>query len=110
MEKEKLPNATISLVLGIFSLVTCICYGVLGLPLGIAAFVLGNKALKVYKENPENYSSSGNASAGKILGIIGIILNLLFILLIVWVITKIGWENLQDPELMQQKMNEMMGQ
>ncbi|PQJ81764.1 CCC motif membrane protein [Polaribacter glomeratus] len=110
MEKQTLPNATVSLVLGIFSLVTCICYGVLGLPLGIAAFVVGNKALKVYNENPENYTSSGNANAGKILGIVGIILNLLFILLIVWVITKIGWENLQDQEMMQQKMNELMGQ
>ena len=110
MEKQTLPNATVSLVLGIFSLVTCICYGVLGLPLGIAAFVLGNKALKVYGENPENYTGSGNASAGKILGIIGIILNLLFILVIIWAISKIGWENLQDPEVMQQRMNELMGQ
>jgi hypothetical protein len=110
MEKQTLPNSTVSLVLGIFSLVTCICYGVLGLPLGIAALILGNKALKVYRENPENYSGSGNASAGKILGIIGIILNLLFILVIVWAITKIGWENLQNPEIMQQRMNEIMGQ
>lgn len=110
MEKQTLPNATVSLVLGIFSLLTCICYGVLGLPLGIAAFILGNKALKVYQNNPENYASSGNASAGKILGIIGIILNLIFILLIVWVISKIGWENLQNEEVMQERMMEIFGQ
>lgn len=109
MEKQSLPNATLSLVLGIFSVVTCICYGVLGLPLGIVAFVLGNKALKVYKEDPEEYKSSGNANAGKILGIVGIILNLAFILVIVWAISKIGWENLQDPEIMQQRMEEIFG-
>ena len=109
MEKQDLPKATVSLVLGIFSVVTCICYGVIGLPLGIAALVLGNKAIKVYNENPEDYKSSGNASAGKILGIVGIILNLLFLLTIVWAVSKIGWENLQDPEIMQERMNEIFG-
>lgn len=110
MEKQTLPNATVSLVLGIFSLLTCICYGVLGLPLGIAAFILGNKALKIYQENPEEYTSSGNASAGKILGIVGIILNLIFILFIVWIIYKVGWENLQNQEVMEQRMLEIFGE
>ena len=109
MERQSLPNATISLVLGIFSVITCICYGIIGLPLGITAFVLGNKALKIHSESPENYKGSGNASAGKILGIVGIILNLIFILVIVWVISKIGWENIQDQEMMQQRMNELLG-
>ena len=49
MEKQKLPNATTSLVLGILSIVTCICYGVIGLPLGIIAFILGNKAMKEFR-------------------------------------------------------------
>lgn len=109
MERQNLPNATTSLVLGIFSILTCICYGVIGLPLGIVAFVLGNKALKEFKEAPENYKGSGNASAGKILGIVGIIVNLIFLSMIAWVIYKIGWENLQDPELMQEKVNEIFG-
>jgi hypothetical protein len=110
MEKQSLPNATISLILGIFSLLTCICYGVIGLPLGITAFILGNKALKVHNQNPEEYKGSGNASAGKILGIVGIILNLIFILLIIWVISLIGWDNLGDAEMMQQRINEVFGQ
>lgn len=109
MEKQTLPNATVSLVLGIFSLLTCICYGILGLPLGIAAFILGNKALHVYQEHPENYTSSGNASAGKILGIIGIILNLVFLLFIIWIISKIGWDNLQNEEVMQQRIMDIFG-
>ena len=110
MERQKLPNATTSLVLGILSLVTCICYGVIGLPLGIIAVVLGNKAIKEFNENPENYESAGNASAGKIMGIIGIILNTLFILTIVWILYKIGWDALQNPELMEQRVQDVFGQ
>jgi hypothetical protein len=109
MEKQSLPNATVSLVFGIFSIVTCICYGIIGLPLGIAAFVLGNKAIKINRENPEEYKGSGHASAGKVLGIVGIILNLLFLLVIVWLVYKIGWENFQDPDLMQQRVTEVFG-
>ncbi len=89
MERQKLPNATTSLVLGILSIVTCICYGVIGLPLGITAAILGHKATKAFKENPENYDSVGNATAGKITGIIGIILNTIFILLLYGLYTKL---------------------
>ena len=110
MERQELPNGKTALVLGILSLVTCICYGVIGLPLGIIAFVLGNKAIKVFNENPENYDSVGNASAGKIMGIIGIILNTVFILTIVWILYKIGWDALQNPDLMEQRMDNIFGQ
>lgn len=110
MERQNLPNATTSLVLGILSIVTCLCYGVIGLPLGIIAVVLGNKALKEYQEAPENFKGEGNAKAGKITGIIGIILNTLYLLAILWLLNKLGWDALQDPELMQQRANEIFGQ
>jgi hypothetical protein len=44
-----------------------------------------------------------------VLGIVGIILNLLFLLVIVWLVYKIGWENFQDPDLMQQRVTEVFG-
>jgi len=106
MERQSLPNATISLILGILSVVTCICYGVIGLPLGIIAFVLGNKALKVYHENPKDYKGSGNANAGKALGVVGIILNLIFIIFIILAFYKTVLELLQDPEVMPQRITE----
>ena len=109
MERQKLPNATTSLVLGILSIVTCICYGIIGLPLGIIALVLGNKALKENKENPGIFSGVGNASAGKITGIIGIILNTIYILVIVWILYKIGFDALDNPELLEQRVNELFG-
>jgi hypothetical protein len=106
MERQSLPNATTSLILGILSVVTCICYGVIGLPLGIIAFVLGNKALKVYHENPKDYKGSGNANAGKALGVVGIILNLIFIVFIILAFYKTVLELLQDPEVMPQRITE----
>ena len=72
-----LPNATASMVLGIFSIVTSICCyftGIIGLALGIVGLVLGSKALSLYQASPEKYtlSSQKNANAGKICSIIGI--------------------------------------
>ena len=45
MEKRNLPNGTAVLVLGILSIVTCCCYGFIGLTFGIIAVVLANKDL-----------------------------------------------------------------
>ncbi len=107
MEKQKLPNSTTALVLGIVSIVTCCCYGIIGLPLGIIAVVLANKAKKLYLEAPENYDGYSNAKTGKILGIIGIILNLIYLIYIVTIIATIGWAALQDPQLLQQRLLEL---
>ncbi|WP_242037562.1 CCC motif membrane protein [Tenacibaculum finnmarkense] len=110
MDQEKLPNATVALVLGILSILTCCFYGVIGLPLGITAVILGNKAVKLDTENPEQYTGVKNASAGKILGIIGIVLNVLYILCIVYVFSIIGWDAIGNEELMLERLNELQNQ
>jgi len=107
MEKQKLPNSTTSLVLGICSILTCCCYGVIGLPLGIIAVVLGNKAIKLNNENPDLYEGVKNASTGKTLGIVGIVLNVIFIAYIIWVISMIGMDALGSPELLQERLQEL---
>ena len=109
METQKLPNATLILVMGILSILGCCCYGLPGLICGIIAIALASKATKVYKSAPENYSDYGNVKAGKIMGIIGVILSVLFAAYILWVISYFGWETLQDPELLQEKIKEMQG-
>ena len=38
--KQQLPNATLVLIFGIASIVTCFCYGILGLIFGIAKSIL----------------------------------------------------------------------
>ena len=107
MEKQQLPQATTSLILGILSIVTCICYGIIGLPLGIVAYILGRKALRNYSENPEAYRLEGNAAAGQILGAIGIVINVIYLILVIYVLSLIGWDALQDPEQLQQRIEEM---
>ncbi|MEX6625762.1 CCC motif membrane protein [Tenacibaculum salmonis] len=107
MEKQNLPNATVSLVLGICSIVTCCCYGVIGLPLGIAAYILGNKAVKLDNENPDEYEGVKNANTAKILGIIGIVLNILYLICIIYVFSLIGWDAIGNEELMMERLNEL---
>ncbi|TXN35132.1 DUF4190 domain-containing protein [Flagellimonas hymeniacidonis] len=106
MEQQKLPNSTLILVFGIISIVTCCCYGVLGLIFGIIALVLANKATKLYMENPEMYEGFKNVKTGKILAIIGIVLNVLFLAYIIWAVSYFGWETLQDPERMQELLEQ----
>ncbi len=110
MEKQRLPNDTLILVMGILSIIGCCCYGLPGTIFGIVAVILGTKATKLYKAEPEKYDGYGNVQAGKIMGIIGIVLSILFIIYIVWIIAAIGVEALQDPELLQEKLLEMQGQ
>ena len=89
---QALPNATASLVLGIISIPTCFCYGIIGMACGVIAIILGSKAVKLYKSNPGIYnpSSYNNANAGKICGIIGTILSALFLVYIVVVLLFYG--------------------
>lgn len=110
MEKQQIPNGTLVLVMGILSIIGCCCYGLPGLIFGIVAIILAGKATKVYMEAPETYSGYGNVKAGKIMGIIGVILSVLMVAYLIWLVTYFGWETLQDQELMQEKMQEMMGQ
>src|SRR6266852_7379275 len=80
-----LPNATGALVLGIISIPTCVCYGIVGLACGIIAIILGSKAIKLYNENPGVYnpSSFNNAKAGKVCGIVGVCLSALFLVYVI---------------------------
>jgi len=109
-EQRTLPNATPVLVLGILSIVTCCCYGILGLILGIVALVLYNKDKKLYDENPSAFTNFSNLKTGRILAIIGIVFSALFLIYMAWFISYIGLENIQDEEFMREKMEELLGQ
>ena len=109
MEKRNLPNATAVLVLGILSIVTCCCYGIIGLVLGIVALVLASKDMKLYSENPELYLNYKNLNIGKILSIIGIVLSSIYLILTVYLYVVVGeqgmkemMENLQEKAKYQQ--------
>ncbi|MCR1781582.1 DUF4190 domain-containing protein [Nocardioides carbamazepini] len=61
------PQGTTILILGILGLVCC------G-PLGIAAWVMGNKAIQEIDANPSAYTNRGTINAGRICGMIASIL------------------------------------
>lgn len=82
-ERTELPNANVTLALGIASIVTCSCYGIIGLALGIAALLMSAQSVRLYRENPDMYDGWSNIHAGRICAIVGIVLNSLMILFII---------------------------
>lgn len=70
------PKGMTILILGILSLVCCS-------PLGIAAWLMGNNALKEIDAQPGRYGNRQTVQIGRILGIIGIVL---LVLGLIWVV------------------------
>lgn len=90
--KPPVPNATGALVCGICAIVFAWCYAIPGIVLGVIAISLSKKANDLFAANPGMYSepSLGNAKAGKILGIIGLCLAVLFLIWIIFWIALFG--------------------
>ena len=109
MENQKLPNATAVLVLGILSVLTCCCYGIVGLILAIVALVLAKSDLQLYRDSPEKFTNYQNLNVGRILAIIGLVLNILSIIYFIWILSFFGIATLQNPELLQEKIKELQG-
>lgn len=95
--QQPLPNSTLILVLGIISIVLCCCYGI-GIILAIIALVMANSATKTYMENPELYTGYSNVKTGKILAIISLVLNLLFIAYIVFIFATVGYDGILEMQ------------
>jgi len=89
--QEPIPNSTAVLVLGIISIATCWCYGVIGLILSIIALVLSGNAKRTYMLSPEKYTpgSFSNLKAGKVCAIIGLSVSALYILFFIFYILAI---------------------
>lgn len=107
--QQSLPNATAVLILGILSIVTCCCYGVIGLILGIIALVLAKKDKGLYNANPVAYTDGSlkNLNAGRICAIIGLVLNIIYLLLYVALIAIFGFGILTDQEALKELLMEM---
>jgi hypothetical protein len=90
MEKQKLPNASTSLVMGILSIVTACCCAFPGPIFGLIGLNMAKKAKATYEENPEQYNGMGNVEAGRITSIIGIVLGILMIIYVIYAISAAG--------------------
>jgi ABC-type Fe3+ transport system permease subunit len=99
-QQINLPNSTASLVLGIISIVTSICYAtaLIGIICGIIGLVLGNKDRAAYQSSPESYalSSHNQSNAGRTCSIIGVILAGLWILFLLIMLIFVGSMSLND--------------
>ena len=100
LPQQPLPNATAALVLGIISIVGCFCYGIVGVICGIVALVLGNKAIALYKAQPDEYTigSYSNAKAGRVCGIVGLALSAIYLIIIIIAVATIGIAALSNPQ------------
>ncbi|MFN4007100.1 MAG: CCC motif membrane protein [Chitinophagaceae bacterium] len=100
-DQRALPNGTASLVLGILSIVSCFCYGIVGIILGIVGLILANKDLKLYQASPELYTEGSykNVKIGRICSIIGLALSFVYLILVIAIIASVGFEAIKNPEM-----------
>ena len=78
----KHPQATTAMVLGIVGLVGGFLTGI-AFVVAPFAWAIGGKAVREIDAAPNNYSGRDQAKAGQILGIIGTVILVLFLLLVV---------------------------
>lgn len=73
--KTDLPNSNTVLILGILSIISCFCIGIVGIVLGIIAMYLYKKPAKLYQLAPELYTKSSfkNLKTGHATAIIGLV-------------------------------------
>lgn len=90
--QEELPNHTAVLVLGILSIVTCCCYGFVGMVLGGIALYLASNSNNLYLVNPEKYTAGSlkNLKTGRLCAIIGLALSALYFLYAIWYFLILG--------------------
>lgn len=109
MENKKLPNVTISLVLGIISFIAC-CFssGFGGLLFSGIALFLANKDKKAAGEDLEEYENFGQLKTARIIAIIGLVLAILTVLAFVGAMIAFGgYAGMQEWQ--QQQLEQMGG-
>ena len=57
-------------------------YGIIGIILSVIALVLASKDMALYKAQPQNYINYGNLNAGRIMAIIGLVLNFIVLIML----------------------------
>jgi len=104
MEQQKL-NPTIVYILAILGLLCC-CIGGFGFILAGIAFIIANSKLKAANMNPENYDASSvkAMNTAKIVALVILIINIVYLILTIYQISTIGWNEMmeQSREMMEQ--------
>tara|TARA_R110002049_G_scaffold243233_2_gene416996 strand:- start:47 stop:376 length:330 start_codon:yes stop_codon:yes gene_type:complete len=104
MEQQKL-NPAIVYVLAIIGLLCC-CFGGLGVILAAPAFFIAQSGLKKASLNPEDYDQSSvkAMNTAKIVALIILLINVLYLIATIYRIYTVGWDELmlQSQEMMEQ--------
>lgn len=105
MRTKKLPNSSLIYIL---SMLSCFvfCLGGFGIIPAIISYYLASKSEGIYKMNPDAYSNFGKIKKGKIIAVIGIVLNIIVIGITIWTLSTIGWDAWSDEFV--RKWNEGM--
>ncbi|MBR9914489.1 MAG: hypothetical protein GYB32_06620 [Algicola sp.] len=108
MEQQKL-NPAIVYVLAVIGFLCC-CFGGLGFIFAGIAFFIAQSKLKEAYANPENYDQSSvkAMNTAKIVAMVVLIINVLYLLLTIYRIYTVGWDELmlQSEEMMEQWQNQ----
>src|SRR5580658_7159842 len=107
MQQIPLPNGSAVLVLGIISIVGCLCYSLPGLICGIIALILAGKDMKLYAANPQAYTqgSLSNLKSGKICAIIGVSFSVIYSVILIFVLVTVGIAALSDHQHFMNSIN-----
>ncbi|MBT8263170.1 MAG: hypothetical protein KJO05_10135 [Bacteroidia bacterium] len=104
MEKQKL-NTTVVYILSIVGFLCC-CFAGLGIVPAAIAFFIANGKVKEWKANPENYENGNAMNTAKIIALVVLIINALYL---AWSIYSIyamgGWEAYMEES--RRRMEEM---
>ncbi len=91
MKEKKLPNEKLIYVFAILSC-TLFLFGGIAIVFALTSFLSARKSEKIYQQNPGAYSNISKIKKGKIISIIGLVLNLIILGITIWTLYTIGWE------------------
>lgn len=95
MSVKKLPNLLAVYLLALLS-IFIFCFAGIGILPAIISYILALKAEKLYEANPDGFSNYSSVKKGKVIAIIGIVLNLIIVGIAIWTLSTIGWDAWSD--------------
>ncbi|MDO6853553.1 CCC motif membrane protein [Cellulophaga lytica] len=95
MKKEKLPNSKLIYLLAMLSCFL-FCFGGFSILFALISYFLAKKSERIYRENQDEYHNIKSVKKGKVIAIIGIVLNLIILGITIWTLATIGWDSWSD--------------
>jgi len=92
---KKLPNSTAIYLLALLS-IFIFCFAGIGIIPALISYVLAGKSQKIYAANPDTYNNLATIKKGRIIAIVGIVLNLIIVGIAIWTLSTIGWDAWSD--------------